>query len=609
MVLSGVTSKAEPTPVRKPTSTPAAQGSAAKTKKSEKKITPAALHARSEKNRPETDVDINPSIKHLQNTGTRMRGLPTQGQRKASSTKPQSPTPADQTPSSSSQTRSSNASKSSSKKPKATPQETHKAVAKVREQLEANKDTGWLGNKWNSVKETIGSSPDPEKSWVTPKNLWAKVFNYDHSYEANEEKVAKLEARLAENPDAKIDAEELKAAKESIDTFAEAQVNAVDTITDIGLGVAVAAAVLAAVPTGGASLGFVAGAALIATPTSAAVKVAIKATNDWSAGDEYSRNELIYDALSGAAIGAAGALTFGAVSAVANRFVTKGITNKAVQFVAKEMAEGSVDGSVTGAISETARARYLKGQSWGQALSSGAQGALVGGSIGAVFQTGLSGAGEGAGTALRSLPVAGAVNVASEVADNLDDTLVDAVGDSAEEMIENLAEAATTAAEEAATGLFGEIRTTIKEKINNLPEIEGISPKPIQWAKHATNGRLLNVKSSSPLSRSEREILFPQAKYNWGTSRQGVYDSCVLDASYTELMRHKETQELLARKILITPDKDFLVVSIHDSTNIPILVPKDIKGQYGNTGDPALAILEQGLPAQDSLAALNLLKI
>ena len=132
-----------------------------------------------------------------------MRGLPTQGQRKASSTKPQSPTPADQTPSSSSQTRSSNASKSSSKKPKATPQETHKAVAKVREQLEANKDTGWLGNKWNSVKETIGSSPDPEKSWVTPKNLWAKVFNYDHSYEANEEKVAKLEARLAENPDAK----------------------------------------------------------------------------------------------------------------------------------------------------------------------------------------------------------------------------------------------------------------------------------------------------------------------------------------------------------------------------------------------------------------------
>ena len=231
-----------------------------------------------------------------------------------------------------------------------------------------------------------------------------------------------------------------------------------DTITDIGLGVAVAAAVLAAVPTGGASLGFVAGAALIATPTSAAVKVAIKATNDWSAGDEYSRNELIYDALSGAAIGAAGALTFGAVSAVANRFVTKGITNKAVQFVAKEMAEGSVDGSVTGAISETARARYLKGQSWGQALSSGAQGALVGGSIGAVFQTGLSGAGKGAGTALRSLPVAGAVHAASEVADNLGDTLADA---------------ATDVAERVGGGLFGTVLATANQALNTATQTAG----------------------------------------------------------------------------------------------------------------------------------------
>ena len=294
MALSGVTSKRETSTTKSSTLKKGAP-------KAPKSLTPGALHAKAKKNKNEpgkTDkVEINPSLSRLNESesnakeisskipGTQKAEPPkTNSGKKASASKAKSTPPPKQPKSTSNPTKAPEQSK-----PKATPKETHKAVAEVRKELEEHKDTGWLGNRWNSIKETIGSSPDPEKSWARPKNLWAKVVNYDHSYEANEKKVAELEARLAENPDAKVEAEELEATKASIETFAKAQDNAVDTITDIGVGVVVGAAVLAAVPTGGASLGFVAGAALIAAPASAAAKVTIKATNDWSAGNEYSR--------------------------------------------------------------------------------------------------------------------------------------------------------------------------------------------------------------------------------------------------------------------------------------------------------------------------------
>ncbi len=334
-------------------------------------------------------------------------------------------------------------------KSKNQPTEAQRQVAESRKNLEDNKPKGWLEKGFNSAKETIGTSAYNEdgskRAWYDPRRVWSNVMDYDNSYEAADNAVVAAESEVALNVSkAPEDLKNLDKANKTIENYKKSQENGVDVISDVAAGVtttvvvagAIATGLVAAPFTGGASLAGTAAVIAGAGAMGASIKVALKGSNEVSAGREYTWSQAGYDATTGFAVGATSAATGGISNLVGGRLVSTGI-GKIAQFIIKESAEGSVEGSVTGLVSETARS-LKDGKSLGLSLLSGIKGMLFGATIGAVTQTGMSGFGKGLSS-----------KASSEVAE---DVTQEAADEASKKAAESTVDASTQGAADQATG-------------------------------------------------------------------------------------------------------------------------------------------------------------
>ena len=318
---------------------------------------------------------------------------------------------------------------------------TEEQVAQLRETFEQTKDEqGWVGKAWDGIKN---------------------FFGHSNGSDAIEDTIAKAES-------GEISYEE---AVEALNKYSQKQDSMVETFANVASGLAVAAGVIAAPFSFGASLALGAG-------LGAAVKVGIKAsdaaTNDVE-GD-YTLKNAAKDTVTGGVSGLVTAATAGIGTAglTVAKEGGKVVVKEAIkQGAVAGVKAGAIDGAVMGATNYTADAVF-DGDDFTfnglveNTVTSAAGGALIGGVVGGVT-SGLSarsanraaaGAADdiadAAGDATQATATA---NIADDVTDDIADDVAGAAG-AADDIADDVAGAAGAADDAADAAGTSNIKAT-----------------------------------------------------------------------------------------------------------------------------------------------------
>lgn len=255
---------------------------------------------------------------------------------------------------------------------------TEEQVAQLRQAYEQIEDEqGWVGKAWNGIKN---------------------FFGHSNGSNAIEETLDKVEAGEIS----------YEAAVEKLSTYQSKQESTVDTFANIASGLAVAAGVILAPVSFGASLAIGAG---VGAAVKVGIKASDKATNDIQ-GD-YSLKDGLKDGVTGGVGGLVTAATAGIGSAgvVAAKEGGKVLVKETIkQGVIAGAKAGAIDGAVMGATNYTADAvfdgdEFTFGGLVANTASGAATGAVAGGVVGGVT-SGISAASasKGATGALAEIP-------------------------------------------------------------------------------------------------------------------------------------------------------------------------------------------------------------
>lgn len=272
---------------------------------------------------------------------------------------------------------------------------TEEQVAQLREAYEQIEDEqGWVGKAWNGIKN---------------------FFGHSNGSNAIEETLDKVEAGEIS----------YEAAVEKLSTYQSKQESTVDTFANIASGLAVAAGVILAPVSFGASLAIGAG---VGAAVKVGIKASDKATNDIQ-GD-YSLKDGLKDGVTGGVGGLVTAATAGIGSAgvVAAKEGGKVLVKETIkQGVIAGAKAGAIDGAVMGATNYTADAvfdgdEFTFGGLVANTASGAATGAVAGGVVGGVT-SGISAASASKGATGATANGAKANGAANSADNPLDDAL------------------------------------------------------------------------------------------------------------------------------------------------------------------------------------------
>ncbi len=234
---------------------------------------------------------------------------------------------------------------------------TEEQVAQLKETFEQTKDEqGWVGKAWDGIKN---------------------FFGHSNGSNAVEDTIAKAES-------GEISYEE---AAEALNKYSQKQDSMVETFANVASGLAVAAGVIAAPFSFGASLALGAG-------LGAAVKVGIKASD--AATNDVEGDYTLKNAAKDTVTGGVGGLVTAATAGIGTAGVA--IAKESGKVLVKETIKqgaiagakaGAIDGAVMGATNYTADAvfdgqEFTFGGLVGNTATSAMGGALIGGTVGGV---------------------------------------------------------------------------------------------------------------------------------------------------------------------------------------------------------------------------------